>query len=133
MNEQFGEEIKKLRFKAGIGLTEMSRRTGIARGHLYRIESGETTEPHIGTLNTLAHALDVDPEDLYDLAWRTIGSGPGLPSPPIYFRSQYHLGDEEIAAVQQAIKRITDRRTRQSKTPAATKTKNRNRKQDMKQ
>ncbi len=107
MTEAFGQALRRIRTEAGISAVELSRRTGIARSHIYRLEDGAVDEPRAEILNQLAEALEVEPEDLYELAWQTNGVGPGLPSLPTYFRAKYELEDDQIEAVERAVKRIT--------------------------
>lgn len=107
MTEPFGNALKELREQAGLSLLQLADATHIARGHLYRLEAGTTTEPTEATLNTLAKALGVEPEELYEIAWQTTGTGPGLPSLSTYFRSKYQLDDDQIAAVERTMKRVT--------------------------
>ena len=73
---QFGSALRKLRKERNISMVEMVRRTGIARSHLYQIESGEISITE-HTITVLADALDLEPEDLYDLAWQTDSTAPG--------------------------------------------------------
>lgn len=117
MTQQFGQALRELRQQAGIGLSELARRSGIARSHLYRLESGETSEPNTDTLNALAPALGIDAEHLHELAWQTTGTGPGLPSLPTYLRTKLGLNDNQIAAMERTLKRITTPKTKP--TPAA--------------
>lgn len=107
MSKELGQALKELREAAGISLWQLHQQTGIARSHLYRLESGEITEPQPEMLNQLATAFGVEPEELYDIAWQTTGTGPGLPSLPTYFRAKYDLDDKQIAAVERALKRAT--------------------------
>lgn len=103
----FGEGLRALRRQCGISVVDMAEKTGISRSNLHRLEAGEIAEPSIETLNTLANALDVEPEDLYDLAWTTNATNTGLPSLPTYFRAKYDLDDDQIKAVERALKRVT--------------------------
>ncbi len=107
MTEPFGKALKALREQAGINLYQMHKRTGLARSYLYVLEAGEVSAPTEETLNTIARVLDIDPEELYELAWKTAGTGPGLPPLPTYFRAKYQLDDEQIAAVERTIRRVT--------------------------
>lgn len=97
------ERIEELRRAAGLSLYELARRSGVNRSQLTRITQGETRQPATETLNGLARALEIDPEDLYDLASAT---GP-LPSLPTYFRSKYQLTDEQIAAVERTVNDVS--------------------------
>lgn len=102
-----GTRLAELRSEAGISLYELEKRSGVNRPKLLRIESGAIRQPTVETLNRLAAALDVDPEELYDAAWAE--SADPLPSLPTYFRSKYQLSDQQIAAVEKAVKRIADK------------------------
>lgn len=109
MSIEFGAAFQDLREQAGITMTDLSRQTGLSRSHLYRLESGESATPSMETLNSLAAALGVEPEVLYDIAWATTGSAPDLPSIPTYFRTKYNFDEEQIASLQRAVSRITKR------------------------
>lgn len=108
INEHFGDALRQLREAAGIGMSELSKTTGIARSYLYLLEEGSREAPSAETLDRLADALGAEPEDLYDLAWETTGSGPGLPRMPTYFRAKYDLDDKQIKALERTLKRITE-------------------------
>ena len=105
MTEPFGQALKQIRQRAGISVTELCEETSMARSHYYRLENGEVPEPNIRTLNSLAEALGIEPEELYDIAWQTTGTGPGLPSIPTYFISKYEFDDKQIAIMMRAFKR----------------------------
>lgn len=106
MTQELGEALRHLREAAGLSLLELHRRTGIARGHLYRLEAGEIAEPTPQMLNLLAAEFGIEPETLYDVAWQTTGTGPGLPSLPTYFRAKYNLDDKQIAALEKTLQRV---------------------------
>lgn len=97
------ERIEELRTQAGISLYELANRSGVNRSQLTRITQGQTRQPNIETLNGIARALEIEPEELYDVA---SANGP-LPSLPTYFRSKYHLTDEQIDAVERAVEDIS--------------------------
>lgn len=109
-----GSKLAALREQAGITLYELEKRSGINRPKLMRIETGEIRQPTTETLNKLAAALEVDPEEFFDAAWAE-SDGP-LPSLPTYFRSKFHLTDEQIAAVERTIKRIEQKPDRSKST-----------------
>jgi transcriptional regulator with XRE-family HTH domain len=100
------ELLKRLREAAGLSLYELDKRTGINRSTLMRIEDGTTTQPDVDTLNRLARALGVDPEDFYDALWAHTAEP--LPSPATYFRRKYALSDEQVAELEAAVERITN-------------------------
>jgi transcriptional regulator with XRE-family HTH domain len=97
--------VKRLREDLGVSMYELSKRSGINRSILKRIEDGTTTQPGVGTLNTLARALGADPELFYDAVWQD-NEAP-LPSPSVYFRSKYRLSAEQIAELENSLKRVT--------------------------
>lgn len=57
---QIGERIRQLRAEKKMSMLELSRRSGISRGHLSDIERGKVVI-NIGTLESLAGALQVPP------------------------------------------------------------------------
>ena len=93
-------------------MTDLHRRTGIARSHLYRIEDGETANPKRDYLNRIALALEINPEELYDLAWQTVDQqaddSPHLPPLETYLRHKYNFNDEQVAIVDRAFKRANE-------------------------
>lgn len=119
INPDFGVGLRQLREAAGLTVVAVAEQSGISRSNVHRLEAGEIAEPSLETLNALAKVLGNEPEDLYDLAWQTTGNGPGLPSLPTYFRAKYGLGDDQIAAVERALKRVT--KDDDSKRPAKSK------------
>jgi transcriptional regulator with XRE-family HTH domain len=99
-----GALITQLRTEAGLSMYQVAKLSGLNRSSLKRLEDGEHRHATVDTLNTLAEVLHVDPERLYDAAWRN--SGEPLPSPAVYLRCKYHLNDSQIARVQAAIRRV---------------------------
>ena len=57
------QKIKKIRLKVGKSLADLSRDTGMSKGHLSRIDNGLSVPP-IPTLKKIAKALGVDWKDL---------------------------------------------------------------------
>ena len=94
---------------------QLANRSGVSRGQLSRMESGEARHPAPATLQRLARALNVEPEEFYDAAWQDIG-GP-LPSPAVYFRSKYRLSDEQVAELEASVRQITDQPMRNQSNP----------------
>lgn len=101
------EVLTRLRTEAGFTMYQLAKRSGVSRGQLSRMESGEARHPASETLQRLARALEVQPEEFYDAAWQDNG-GP-LPSPAVYFRSKYQLTDTQIAELEASVKQITDK------------------------
>lgn len=98
-----GRRVEALRRQAGLTLYQLEERSGIPRSRLFRLENGTTRQPTQDTLNKLAAALDVDPEEFYDLVWQDTGEP--LPSLPTYFRSKFKFNDAQIAVIERAVSR----------------------------
>ena len=64
---KLGKTIQKLRKDRGESLPVFATRIGLDKGHLWRIEAGQT-EPTLPTLRTIARALGVKPGALVDAA-----------------------------------------------------------------
>ena len=56
--------IRKIREEKGISINQLSKMTGISKGHLSRIENQETM-PTILTIERIAIALKIDSKELY--------------------------------------------------------------------
>jgi transcriptional regulator with XRE-family HTH domain len=68
--ERFGENVRRLRRRAGISAEELADRAEINRSHVGSIEAGRV-EPRLGTLLRLAGSLHSTPDELLDgVAWR---------------------------------------------------------------
>ncbi|MGG3871459.1 helix-turn-helix domain-containing protein [Brevibacillus laterosporus] len=52
-----GELIKRKRVEIGISLSEVSRMTGISKGVISKIESGETKSPELRTLKPIRRCI----------------------------------------------------------------------------
>jgi len=79
MNEKVtvGHLIRRLRGE--MSQWELSRRSGVSNAEISRIESGKRDNPHPNTLQKLAGALGVEPEEFY----RAAGYLRGEPSPAL--------------------------------------------------
>lgn len=58
--------LKEVRLKKNITLEELSKLSGISKGHLSKIERQER-DPKISTLIQIATALNVDVDELYKI------------------------------------------------------------------
>ncbi len=56
--------VRKIREQKGISISQLSKITGISKGHLSRIENQETM-PTILTIERIAIGLNVDSKELY--------------------------------------------------------------------
>ncbi|MGG1443561.1 helix-turn-helix transcriptional regulator [Brevibacillus laterosporus] len=61
-----GELIKEKREEFGITLSELSRRTGVSKGIISKIESGETKRPELKNLKLIADTINIPYEDIID-------------------------------------------------------------------
>ena len=63
-----GEYIKTVRRRRGLSQWELSRLSGLTRSHLSRLELDNFESPSAETFLSLARALKVHPNDLYQAA-----------------------------------------------------------------
>ena len=63
-----GEYIKSIRHRRGLSQWELSRLSGLTRSHLSRLELDDIEDPSAETFLSLAKALKVHPNDLYQAA-----------------------------------------------------------------
>lgn len=68
-----GYSIKRIRVRQGFTQDQLAERIGIARAHMYRIENG-IVSMNLRTLDRVANALQVDPEDLFHEGERTVAT-----------------------------------------------------------
>ncbi|MED1788849.1 helix-turn-helix transcriptional regulator [Brevibacillus laterosporus] len=61
-----GELIKGKRVDMGFSLSELGRMTGISKGVLSKIESGETKRPELRTLKPIVDALEIPYEEIIE-------------------------------------------------------------------
>ncbi|WP_426444291.1 helix-turn-helix domain-containing protein [Brevibacillus laterosporus] len=61
-----GELIKETREEFGITLSELSRRTGVSKGIISKIESGETKRPELRNLKLIADTINIPYEEIID-------------------------------------------------------------------
>ena len=62
-----GENIKKLRDRAGYSIRKLSEFSGVSKSVICEIESGKAKKPRFETITKLAVALNVTPETLNDI------------------------------------------------------------------
>lgn len=58
-----GDNIKRIREKKGIGVNELSRLSGINASYISALERNKKKNPSIGTLESIAKALNVTAND----------------------------------------------------------------------
>lgn len=62
-----GENIKKLRDRAGMSITDLSEASGIGRSTISEIESSKAKNPKTNTVTAIAKALGVTTEKLTEM------------------------------------------------------------------
>jgi len=63
-----GEYIKSIRHRRGLSQWELARLSGLTRSHLSRLELDDIGDPSAETFLSLARALKIHPNDLYQAA-----------------------------------------------------------------
>lgn len=61
-----GELIKECREKKCLSLTDLSNLSGITKGGLSKIESGETKRPELSTIKSIANVLDIPYKEIVE-------------------------------------------------------------------
>lgn len=96
--------IKRHRKAKGLSQPELARAVGVPDSTIYRLERGEFKLPKPEKLQRIARVLDVEFEQLFELAGY---DAPGLPEVPVYLRRKFDdLSDEGAAKVERYIERI---------------------------
>lgn len=62
-----GENIKKLRERAGYSIRQLADLSGVSKSVISEIESGESKNPRYQTINKLANSLNIAPESLTEM------------------------------------------------------------------
>jgi transcriptional regulator with XRE-family HTH domain len=68
INQSFVELIKKRREELGLTQAQLAECAGIGQPYVSKIESGTIKSPSLSTIKSLAEALEIDVEDLWDTA-----------------------------------------------------------------
>jgi transcriptional regulator with XRE-family HTH domain len=96
--------IKRHRKAKGLSQYALAAAVGVPDSTIYRIERGEFKLPRPDTLQRIARALDVEFEELFELAGY---DAPGLPEVPVYLRRKFDdMSEEGAAKVERYIERI---------------------------
>lgn len=103
--KRLGEWLRERRHEAGIGTTELAKRTGINDATITRIEQGAIASPDPHKLRLISQELDLNLADVYAMAGYAAPTD--LPSFQPYLRRKYRdLPDEAIEDLEQAFQRI---------------------------
>jgi transcriptional regulator with XRE-family HTH domain len=68
MENSFGETLREVRIKAGVGLRELARRVKKSAGYLSDVENGRVPSPSETVILEIALALNVEKETLLSAA-----------------------------------------------------------------
>jgi len=101
---KLGAAIRRHRKAKRLTQPELAVAVRVPDSTIYRLERGDFKLPRPEKLQRIARALDMDFEELYDLA----GYGsPALPEVPVYLRRKFDdLSDEGAAKVERYIERV---------------------------
>ncbi|MCU1387845.1 MAG: hypothetical protein JWL72_1183 [Ilumatobacteraceae bacterium] len=101
---QLAERIKQLRIARELTLGQLARDSGLDKGLISRLESGQVRTPTFATLQRLANALDVETNDLLEASGQL---DERLPSLPVYLRAKYgDLPPEGIAELNRYVTKL---------------------------
>ncbi|WP_344467752.1 helix-turn-helix domain-containing protein [Kitasatospora kazusensis] len=82
MADQLGTLLRRLRAQAGLTQEELAERSGVSVRTIRRLETGKSNDNRRGTLNQLAAALELGPEDRRLLAAAFAHTPPEASAPP---------------------------------------------------
>ncbi|WP_327065093.1 XRE family transcriptional regulator [Kitasatospora sp. NBC_01302] len=74
MTDQLGTLLRRLRHQSGLTQEQVAERSGVSVRTIRRLETGRSADHRLGTVNLLADALDVGPEDRQRLAATLTGT-----------------------------------------------------------
>ena len=60
------EKLRTERRRAALTQEELAEKAGVGIATIARIETGDIEEPRVSTLRKLAHALGIEPRDLFE-------------------------------------------------------------------
>jgi transcriptional regulator with XRE-family HTH domain len=100
-----GQWLRERRQEAGIGTTDLAKRTGINDATITRIEQGVIARPDPRKLSRIADILELNLADVYAMAGYATTTD--LPSFQPYLRRKYQdLPEDALDDLQQAFDRI---------------------------
>jgi len=103
--KRLGVWLRERRHEAGLGTTELAKRTGINDATVTRIEQGAIASPDPHKLRLIAQELDLNLADVYAMAG--YAAPKDLPSFQPYLRRKYRdLPDEAVDDLGRAFDRI---------------------------
>jgi transcriptional regulator with XRE-family HTH domain len=94
--------IRRHRQAKGMSQPDLADAIGVPPSTIYRLERGEFKLPRPEKLQRIARALDVEFEELFELA----GYDAPLPEVPVYLRRKFDMSEEAQAKVERYIERV---------------------------
>jgi transcriptional regulator with XRE-family HTH domain len=108
--KKLGAAIKRHRKAKGLTQPALAEAIGVPPSTIYRLERGEFKLPKPEKLQRIARALDVEFEELFEVAGY---EAPGLPEVPVYLRRKFDdLSDDGLAKVERYIERVRNQETK---------------------
>ena len=98
--KNLGAAITRHRKAKGLTQPQLAEAVGLPKSTVLRIERGEFAAPGAEKLMRISRALDVDFEELFELAGYETPDPPAL---PVYLRRKFDLSDEAQAKVERYI------------------------------
>jgi transcriptional regulator with XRE-family HTH domain len=102
--KKLGQLIARTREARGIGMRELALMVGVSLGWISEFEAGRYLDTSPGRLARIAEALNLDPTRLDRFTGGTMANS--LPNLKTYFRAKYDLTPEQIAQVEQYVRRL---------------------------
>lgn len=82
MASEFGDELRRLRREKGMTQEELAERSGASVSTVRGLETGKRSNPRLNTVERLADAMELGPEDRETLLIAAGLLDPGRPTPP---------------------------------------------------
>ncbi|MDH3973616.1 MAG: helix-turn-helix transcriptional regulator [Deltaproteobacteria bacterium] len=100
----FGTKIRKIRKQKKLTLEQLSKKCGIDRTYISKIESGKIRNPYIPTLEKIANGLCVDVEILYPFTSASSSRGEGIDQRKIFTED---LLNEDVAYIMACLQELS--------------------------
>lgn len=104
----FGTKIRKIRKQKKLTLEQLSKKCGIDRTYISKIESGKIKNPYIPTLEKIADGLCVDVEILYPFTGTESSRSAGIDQRKIFTED---LLNEEVAYIMACLQELSKKDT----------------------
>jgi len=104
----FGTKIRKIRKQRKLTLEQLSKRCGIDRTYISKIESGKIRNPYIPTLEKIADGLSVDVEILYPFSGSSSSKSSGIDQRKIFSED---LLNEDVAYIMACLQELSKKDT----------------------